>query len=61
MEKPTLESRWNEKIPAMKKAFPKLTSDDVKYSDGGEAALLEILRAKTGKSREELRDWLDSL
>ena len=61
MEKPTLESRWNEKIPAMKKAFPKLTADDVKYSSEGEKALLEVLRAKTGKTKEELRDWLDSL
>jgi 3-phosphoglycerate kinase len=61
MEKPTLESRWNEKIPKLKKLFPKLTDDDVKYVSEGEKALLENLRAKTGKSKEELRDVLDSL
>lgn len=61
MEKPTLESRWNEKTAAMKKAYPKLTADDLKYTTEGEAALLDNLRVKTGKSKEELRDWLDSL
>jgi hypothetical protein len=58
----TLESRWNEKIPAMKKAFPKeLVDEDVKYVSEGHRELLENIAAKIGKSYEDTIIWLDSL
>ena len=58
----TLESRWNEKKAAMKKAYPKeLTDDDVKYVSEGHQELLDNIAAKTGKSYEDTIIWLDSL
>ena len=62
VKKVSLEDRWNEKIPAMKKAFPKELSDkDVKYVDEGHRELLDNIGAKIGKSYEDTVIWLDSL
>jgi hypothetical protein len=61
MEKPTLESRWNEKTAAMKKAYPKLTDEDVKYVHENHQTLLTNLSNKTGLAEEDLIIWLDSL
>jgi hypothetical protein len=62
VKKVTLEDRWNEKKAAMKKGFPKLTDDDIKYAeDGGHQDLLNNLSVKTGLSPEDTIIWLDSL
>ena len=62
VKKVTLEDRWNEKKAAMKKSFPKLTDDDIKYAEeGGHQNLLNNISAKTGLSEEDSIIWLDSL
>ena len=48
MANATIESRWNEKKAAMKKAYPKLTDADVKYVSEGHQELLDNLSHKTG-------------
>ncbi len=61
MAQATLEGRWNEKKAAMKKAYPKLTDEDIRYVDEGHQELLDNLSRKTGLDSEALIEWLDSL
>jgi hypothetical protein len=62
VKKVTLEDRWNEKKAAMKKSYPKLTDDDIKYAEeDAHQALLNNLSVKTGLSAEDTIIWLDSL
>ncbi len=53
--------RWNEIKGKVKKAYGDLTEDDLTYEEGKENELLGKLQEKTGKKKEELENWLNSL
>jgi len=38
-----------------------LTDDDLLYAEGKEDELLGKLQQKTGKTKEEVEDWLDKM
>ncbi len=53
--------RWNELKGKVKQQYADLTDDDLLYAEGEEEELLGRLQQKTGKARDEVVDWLNSL
>ncbi|HLQ99085.1 MAG TPA: CsbD family protein [Sphingobacterium sp.] len=53
--------RWNEVKGKVKQAYGELTDDDLTYAEGKEDELLGRLQEKTGKSKEDVENWLNSL
>ncbi len=61
MDELELKGKWNEIKGKAKQAYADLTEDDLKYEDGKSDELYGKLQQKTGKTREEVVDWLKSL
>ncbi len=61
MDKLEWKGRWNELKGKVKQAYADLTEDDLKYEEGQEDELLGKLQQKTGKAREDLVKWINSL
>lgn len=55
------QGRWNEIKGKVKQAHGDLTDDDLKYEEGKDEELLGRLQQKTGKARDQVVDWLNSL
>lgn len=56
-----LRGTWNEVKGKIKKEYADLTDDDLKYEEGQDDELLGRLQQKTGKAKEKLIDWIESL
>jgi len=56
-----LKGTWNELKGKVKQAYGDLTDDDLVRDEGKDDEMLGKLQQKTGKSRDELVDWLNSL
>jgi len=56
-----LKGTWNELKGKVKQAYGDLTDDDLIREEGKDDELLGKLQQKTGKSRDELVDWLNKL
>ena len=52
---------WNEVKGKMKQQYANLTDDDLLYQEGKEDELLGRLQKKIGKSKDELKSWIESL
>lgn len=50
---------WNKLKGLVKQQWADLTDDDLLYVEGKEDELLGRLQEKTGKSKDELRVWID--
>ena len=61
MNKLTWKGRWNELKGKVKQQYADLTDDDLLYAEGKEDELLGNLQKKTGKTKEEVEDWLNNL
>ncbi|AIM37151.1 CsbD family protein [Sphingobacterium sp. SG20118] len=61
MSELTWKGRWNELKGKVKQQYAELTDDDLLYSEGKEDELLGKLQTKTGKTKEEVEDWLDKM
>ncbi len=61
MDKLEIKGRWNELKGKIKQSYANLTDDDLTYEEGKDDELLGRLQKKTGKSRDELVQWLRSL
>ena len=61
MDNLTIKGNWNELKGKVKQAYASLTDDDLTYAEGQEDQLLGRIQKKTGKSREELVTWINSL
>ncbi len=61
MNKLTWKGRWNEVKGKVKQQYADLTDDDLLYAEGKEDELLGRLQKKTGKTKEEVEDWLNNL
>lgn len=55
------QGRWNEIKGKVKQAHGDLTDDDLQYEEGKDDELLGKLQQKTGKARDEVVNWLNSL
>jgi len=61
MDKLELKGKWNELKGKAKQAYADLTDDDLKYEEGREDELYGRIQTKTGKTRQQVIDWLRSL
>lgn len=56
-----LKGNWNQLKGKVKQAYGDLTDDDLTHEEGKDNELLGKLQTKTGKSRDEVVSWLESL
>ncbi len=61
MDKLQIKGGWNELKGKIKQAYGSVTDDDLIYEDGKDDETLGKLQQKTGKSRDELVKWINSL
>ena len=61
MDKLQIKGGWNEMKGKIKKAYGDLTDDDLAYEEGKDDEMLGQLQQKTGKTRDELVKWINSL
>ena len=61
MSELTWKGRWNELKGKVKQQYADLTDDDLLYTEGQEDELLGKLQTKTGKTKDEVEDWLDKM
>ena len=61
MDKLEIKGGWNELKGKIKQAYGDLTDDDLTHEEGKDDETLGKLQQKTGKSREELVNWINSL
>lgn len=58
MERPDQKLSWEEIRKRLLDEYPQLKEEDLIYEAGKEEALLERLRQKLGKTKEEINYWL---
>jgi uncharacterized protein YjbJ (UPF0337 family) len=61
MDKLEIKGGWNELKGKIKQAYGDLTDDDLTREEGKDDELLGKLQQKTGKGRDELVKWINSL
>jgi uncharacterized protein YjbJ (UPF0337 family) len=61
MDKLQIKGNWNEMKGKIKQQWGDLTDDDLKYEEGREDELLGRIQKKTGKSREEVVNYINSI
>jgi len=61
MDKLQIKGGWNELKGKIKMAYGDLTDDDLVREEGKDDEMLGKLQQKTGKSRDELVKWINSL
>ncbi|WP_426670745.1 CsbD family protein [Mucilaginibacter sp. McL0603] len=61
MDKLQIKGGWNELKGKIKQAYGDLTDDDLVREEGKDDELLGKLQKKTGKSRDDLVKWINSL
>lgn len=45
---------WDKKKSKLKQKFPNITDEDLRYNEGKEKEMIEMLGNKLGKSKQEL-------
>ena len=61
MDKLEIKGGWNEQKGKIKQAYGDLTDDDLAWQEGKDDETLGRLQQKTGKTRDELVKWINSL
>ncbi|NSL87234.1 CsbD family protein [Chitinophaga sp. Mgbs1] len=56
-----LKGNWNEFKGKLKQQYADLTDDDLLYVEGKEDELLGRIQKKTGKTKEDVKSWIDTL
>lgn len=56
-----LKGKWNEIKGKIKMKYANLTDDDLTFTEGKSDELLGRLQKKIGKSKEEIKQWVESL
>jgi len=56
-----LKGTWNELKGKVKQQYAELTDNDLLYEEGKEDELIGRIQQKTGKARDEVVEWLNSL
>ena len=61
MDRLNIKGNWNQLKGKIKQAYADITDDDLMYEEGKEDEMLGLLQKKTGKSRQQLVNWIESL
>lgn len=56
-----LRGNWNQIKGKLKEEYAQLTDDDLLYHDGKEDQLLGRIQEKTGKTKQEIKNFIDSI
>ncbi|HTC00938.1 MAG TPA: CsbD family protein [Ferruginibacter sp.] len=56
-----LNGTWNDTKGKIKKQYAQLTDNDLLYEEGDDDQLLGRLQKKIGKTKQEVKDWIESL
>ncbi len=56
-----LMGNWNEIKGKVKKQYADLTDDDLLYEEGKDDEMLGRIQQKIGKTKEEVKAWIESL
>jgi uncharacterized protein YjbJ (UPF0337 family) len=56
-----LNGNWNDLKGTIKKKYANLTDDDLLYEEGKDDELLGRVQKKIGKTKEEVKAWIESL
>lgn len=56
-----LKGSWNEVKGKIKQKYAALTDDDLLYEEGKDDELLGRLQKKTGKTKQQLKEWIEDL
>lgn len=56
-----LKGTWNEVKGKVKQQYADLTDDDLLYEEGKDDELVGRLQKKTGKTKEQVIDWIQGL
>ncbi len=56
-----LNGSWNEVKGKIKKQYADLTDDDLLYEEGKDDELLGKIQKKIGKTKEEVKEWIEGL
>lgn len=56
-----LKGNWNQIKGKLKEEYAQLTDDDLLYQDGKEDQLLGRIQEKTGKTKQEIKSFIDSI
>jgi uncharacterized protein YjbJ (UPF0337 family) len=56
-----IKGNWNELKGKLKQQFADLNDDDLAYTEGKEDEFLGRLQQRTGKTKGELKDFIDKL
>ena len=59
MDDLVFKGKWNQLKGKAKQQWGNLTDDDLTYVEGKEDELYGKLQEKTGKSKDEVREWFD--
>lgn len=61
MDNLRIKGNWNEMKGKIKQQWGELTDDDLKYSEGKEDELIGRIQQRTGRSREEVINYINSI
>ena len=56
-----IKGNWNQIKGQLKERFGDLTDDDLTYVEGKEEQLLGKIQERTGKTKEEIKSFIDKL
>lgn len=56
-----LKGTWNEAKGKIKQQYANLTDNDLLYEEGKEDELYGRLQKGTGKTKEQVKEWIDKL
>lgn len=56
-----LKGNWNVVKGKLKQEYGELSDDDLAYTEGHEDELIGRIQKKTGKAKEEVKEFIDSL
>lgn len=56
-----LKGNWNEVKGKIKKEYADMTDDDLLYNEGQDDQLIGKLQKKTGKTKDQVIDWIQNL
>lgn len=59
MDKLRFKGNWNELKGRAKQEWADLTDDDLLYEEGKEDELIGRIQTKTGRTKDEIRNWFD--
>ncbi|MEM7572209.1 MAG: CsbD family protein [Bacteroidota bacterium] len=56
-----IQGNWNQLKGKIKEEYGELTDNDLTYEEGKEDQLIGRIQEKTGKTKQEVKDFIDSL